>query len=185
MSETATQLHIAITPCESSQITGYGYDADSQTLAIQFPGRGATPGSVYHYANVPAEVFEALHASDSKGKFFGSNIRSVYPYEKQPNSEGIVFGLPQSQEPKYTTSTKDGRLTNRSTGKPIPDDEPVFILRAQDVLALHAMRAYLLIVEDQTHASVVEARIRDFELFAAKHPERVKAPDSFPLPATA
>lgn len=175
---TTTAPAITITPCVSSQINGFGYDPGSRTLAVQFPGRGATPGSIYHYANVPAEVFAEFQASDSKGKFFGSRIRSVYEYVKQPDANGIVFGLPQAQEPKYTTGTKDGRITNRATGKPIPDDEPVFILRAKDVNALPALRGYILMLENIGHIAAVDKRIAAFEAFAAAHPERMTTPDT-------
>lgn len=169
---------IAITPCESSQVAGFGYDAETQTLAVQFPGRGATPGSVYHYGAVPPEVFAEFQSSESKGKFFGSKIRGHFGYEKQPDETGTVHGLSQAQEPKYTTATKDGRIVNRATGKPIPDDEPIFILRAKDPLASIALHAYLFHVEDPEHAAAVQKRIDAFDDFAEAHPERMKQPDT-------
>ncbi|MCQ9378838.1 KTSC domain-containing protein [Methyloversatilis sp. XJ19-49] len=169
---------IEMIPCDSSQIEAFGYDAESQILAIRFPGRGATPGSVYHYADVPANVFEAMSGAESKGKFFGGQIRGHYAYEKQPDANGVVFGLTTKQEPKYTTATKDGRLVNRATGKAIPDDEPVFVLRAQDALALPALEAYAALVSDHTHAHAVEQRIDAFIKFADAHPERTKLPDT-------
>ena len=172
---------IEMIPCDSSQIEAFGYDADTQTLAIRFPGRGATPGSVYHYAEVPQHVFDAMNGAESKGKFFGSQIRGHFEYEKQPDANGIVFGLTTAQEPKYTVSQKDGRLVNRATGKPIPDDEPVFVLRAQDVKAIYALQAYLSHVAgsgDIRHVSVVNARIANFIDFANAHPERMKTPDT-------
>lgn len=173
-----TATLIAITPCESSQVSGFGYDADTQTLAVQFPGRGATPGSIYHYSAVPPEVFADFQASESKGKFFGSKIRGHFSYEKQPDETGTVHGLSQAQEPKYTTATKDGRIVNRATGKPIPDDEPVFILRAKDYLAVAALQAYLDQIEDPEHAAAVQKRIEAFEDFADENPARMKQPDT-------
>lgn len=169
---------ITITHCESSQVAGFGYDEETRTLAVQFPGRGATPGSIYHYSDVPPEVFAEFQASESKGKFFGSKVRGHFSYEKQPDANGTVFGLTQAQEPKYTTATKDGRIVNRATGKPIPDDEPVFILRAKDVNAIHALQAYLDTLEDEQHAAEVEARMDAFEAFAASNPERMALPDT-------
>ncbi|WP_430434776.1 KTSC domain-containing protein [Methyloversatilis sp.] len=172
---------IEMIECASSQIEAFGYDAETQTLAIRFPGRGATPGSVYHYADVPAHVFERMSAAESKGKFFGSQIRGHYAYEKQPDANGVVFGLTRAQCPKYTISQKDGRLVNRATGKPIPDDEPVFVLRAQDVLAIHALQDYQSRVYasgDFGQAGAVSLRIADFIDFANAHPERMKSPDT-------
>lgn len=176
---------ITLTPCESSQISAFGYDAATQTLAVQFPGRGATPGSIYHYASVPAKVFTDMQSSDSKGKFFGSTIRGRFDFEKQPDpATGIAFGLKTAQEPKYTTGTKDGRLVNRETGKPIPDDEPVFVLRAQDIHAVQLLYSYLSMVNEPDQAISVSRRITDFMDFARNNPGRMKEPDALSLDAS-
>lgn len=169
---------ITYVPCVSSQIASYGYDAGTQTLGVKF----INTTSAYHYFDVEPEVYAAMQAADSVGKFFGAKIRNKFAFEKQPDeATGIVFGLLQQQESKYTSSSKDGRLVNRETGKPIPDDEPVFILRAQDVHALGAMRCYASLVAeiDQFHA--VTERIKDFEAFAKANPSRMKEPDAITL----
>lgn len=174
-----TALVIALTACASSQISGHGYDAESKTLALSFPGRAATPDVVYHYFDFPAEQYEQFLAAESKGKFFGAHIKGKFAYEKQPDADGIAFGLPTAQEPKYTVGARDGRIVNRATGKPIPDDEPVFILRAKDVNATAALAAYLeAVFNDTEHAEAVQARIDAFDAFAAAHPERMKQPDT-------
>ena len=72
---------------------------------------------------------------------------------------------------------------NSRTGKPIPDDEPVFVLRAQDLHALHAMRHYLVFCTEPDQVAAVNRRIADFEAFAVAHPERMKEPDEAPLSA--
>jgi hypothetical protein len=41
-----------------------------------------------------------------------------------------------NQERKY--DAVDGKIVNRATGKPIPDDEPIVIFRAKDKLAVLA-----------------------------------------------
>lgn len=169
---------IPMIECESSQIAAFGYDATSQTLAVRFPGRGVKPGDVYHYAGVPAEVFADMQAAESKGKFFGSHIRGRFDYTKQAGADGVVFGLQQAQEPKFTTSSKDGRIVNRETGKPIPDDEPVFVLRAQDVHALHALRTYAAQLGGAPHLDAVIQRVLAFEAFATANPGRMKLPDT-------
>jgi hypothetical protein len=81
------------------------------------------------------------------------------------------------QEPKYTTNA-DGRIVNRASGNPIPDDEPVFILRAKDANAIKALRSYHMNCHNFAHRKIVAGRIADFERFAAEHPERMKEPDS-------
>lgn len=164
--------------CQSSQVKAFGYDPESRTLAVQFISNDAT----YHYSEVPAEVFAAMKAAPSVGAFFGKAIRNQYVCAKQPDAKtGTVFGLLEKQEPKYTSSSKTGRLCNRQTGKPIPDDEPVFILRAQDMHALHALRHYLVFCAEPDHQEAVQKRIADFEAFAAAHPERMKEPDDISL----
>ena len=73
--------NITLVPCKSSQIAATGYDAESQTLAIQFKGKDG-PGNVYHYSDVPPEVAAEFEKAESKGKFFGSRIKGWFAYEK-------------------------------------------------------------------------------------------------------
>lgn len=91
-----------------------------------------------------------------------------------------------NQEPKY--EIKEGKLVNRQSGVAIPDDEPVFILRAQDKHAAEAIEAYYEIlaeaeagegetITDET-LEAVDARVVQFEKFAIKHPSRMKEPDT-------
>lgn len=92
------------------------------------------------------------------------------------------------QDPKYDAFAYDvahgealsGRLVNRASGQVIPDDEPVFILRARDVHAFELLRCYLGMVDDgqAAHRDAVRARIKDFQMFALDYPERMKRPDS-------
>ena len=81
-----------------------------------------------------------------------------------------------SQEPKY--GIRDGRIVNRHSGEPIPDDEPIFIFRAKDRLAVRTLTAYFSAIEDPEHARAVVARLEDFKRFAKEHPERMKDADT-------
>ena len=81
-----------------------------------------------------------------------------------------------SQEPKY--GIRDGRIINRQTGEPIPDDEPIFVFRAKDRLTVRILTAYFSAIEDPEHARAVAARLEDFKRFAREHPERTKDPDT-------
>jgi hypothetical protein len=88
-------------------------------------------------------------------------------------------GLPVSQEPKYTVL--GGRLINRATGKPIPDDEPVFVLRAKDRNAVHMIMHYRsMCLGNVEHYHAVDARVGHFLRFAEQHPLRMKSPDTSP-----
>lgn len=77
---------IEINPChvESKNIHGYGYDEQSKTLAIQFKN-SAGPAAVWHYANVTPEMFAALKAAESVGKWFHTTLRGqeMYPGTKR------------------------------------------------------------------------------------------------------
>lgn len=81
------------------------------------------------------------------------------------------------QEPKYGVNA-DGRLYNRETGNVIPDDEPVFILRARDVHAATALQHYMDACLVDGHKSVVRKRISHFVDFAISHPDRMREPGS-------
>lgn len=180
---TATNVRIVYAPCESSQIHSWGYDPGTRTLGAKFHAKGKNmaepaPPTEYHYFGVPQETADAFAAAESKGSAFAKLIRGAFAYEKQPDAAGIVFGLSQRQEPKYTTSSQNGRIVNRSTGVAIPDDEPVIIFRAQDRNAADAISAYLCVCKDPDHRAVVKSRLLDFNAFAAAHPERMKEPDS-------
>lgn len=80
------------------------------------------------------------------------------------------------QEPKYDAI--DGKIVNRATGAAIPDDEPIFILRAKDINAMSTLRHYLNFHWDVGHRQAVARRIEEFERFAGAHPERMKTPDT-------
>lgn len=61
----------------SDSIRSVGYDADSQTLEIEF-----NHGGVYQYSGVSQSVYDEMMAAESKGKYFHSNINKAYPFSK-------------------------------------------------------------------------------------------------------
>ena len=107
-----------------------------------------------------------------------------------------------TQEPKYRIETRiiipegvtvtgksgeeadidcEARLVNRQSGEPIPDDEPIFILRARDVHAVKVLKAYyreLPFSAKGDHATAVKLRIEQFQDFAGANPARMKEPDT-------
>jgi KTSC domain-containing protein len=64
-------------PVSSSLIAAIGYDEDCEMLEVEFAS-----GALYRYHGIPAEVFDALYAARSKGKFFNEHIRDAYPWEQ-------------------------------------------------------------------------------------------------------
>lgn len=69
---------IKLCPCVSSQISGFGYDSGSQTLAVKFKH-----GGLYHYTGVPADVFSKMQEAESVGSFLHREIKTKFPYKKQ------------------------------------------------------------------------------------------------------
>ena len=64
-------------PVTSTDIRAIGYDADSQTLEIEF-----NSGGVYRYSGVPSGEHDGIMAAASHGKYFHANIKNRYPFEK-------------------------------------------------------------------------------------------------------
>lgn len=64
----------------SSNIRAIGYDAASQTLAVEFAA------GLYTYSGVPAEIDRALRAAEaageSLGRYFAAHIRNRFPSTK-------------------------------------------------------------------------------------------------------
>jgi hypothetical protein len=61
----------------SSNLSSVGYDAESQTLEIEFHN-----GGVYQYAGVPEEVYEGLLSADSQGKYFSRQHQEQLPIQQ-------------------------------------------------------------------------------------------------------
>lgn len=64
-------------PVNSSNIAAVGYDADNQTVFVQFLN-----GSTYVYKGVPEHEFENLRTAPSVGSYLNRNFKNVYPYER-------------------------------------------------------------------------------------------------------
>lgn len=59
-----------LTPCNSSAIAAHGFDPATQTLFLKF-----TSGSTYSYPEVSNDLYAALQAAESVGRFYGANIK--------------------------------------------------------------------------------------------------------------
>lgn len=81
------------------------------------------------------------------------------------------------QEPKYRI-TNHGQLVNRQSSEAIPDDEPVFVLRAKDRHAAKLLGIYQGMVLDPTHRQAISLRATQFADWALAHPNRMKEPDT-------
>ena len=59
---------------ESSLIDQIGYDAETETMAVQMQNSS----DVYIYQDVPQSVFNEFLSAPSKGRYFVENIKGQY-----------------------------------------------------------------------------------------------------------
>ena len=59
----------------SSSIKEYGYDKDTNTLAIRFH-----TGRLYYYHKVPEKVYNMMRAADSAGQYVNNHVKGVFKY---------------------------------------------------------------------------------------------------------
>lgn len=74
--------------------------------------------------------------------------------------------LTTEQNPKYDVSP-EGKIVVRSTGEVVPDDEPIFILRAKEPMSTAAISAYALEVPSGVVGEIKE-RLVAFEAYRKK-----------------
>ena len=77
MATTETARSIPLTPVQSSNLAAIGYDAEARELRVQFQS-----GHIYSYVEVPPETWAQFQAAESKGRFYGAEIKGKYPTEK-------------------------------------------------------------------------------------------------------
>lgn len=61
----------------SSNIASVGYDAETQTMEVEF-----TNGNVYQYFDVPQPVYEELVEAESAGRFLNAQVKGVYRFAR-------------------------------------------------------------------------------------------------------
>jgi hypothetical protein len=86
------------------------------------------------------------------------------------------WGVRFKQEPKYRVNMQ-GRLVNRETGTPIPDEEPVVTFRAKDMLLPAVLNYYAQLLPPGEHRDSIEAQCRAVEAFQQDHRAIVRIPD--------
>lgn len=122
-----------------------------------------------HIERVDGEVVAVMFIQDAK---YGVLIE-VFDAGRNRLRNEPAAGMPLPRR---------AHLANLTTGMPIPRDEPVFILRGQDKLALAAIETYCRSVTD--NSTTVNERsgptahdaFMKFQRFAQEHPDRMKMP---------
>lgn len=69
-------------PVTSSNLRAVGYDPASRCLECEF-----SSGSVYRYADVPAEVYAELLKAESKGRFLNARVKNRYEFILLPTTK--------------------------------------------------------------------------------------------------
>jgi hypothetical protein len=73
----AQQGAIERQPVQSTVLAAVGYNPAKRFLEIEFHS-----GAIYRYLEVPEEIHRRLLAAESKGHFFGANIRDKFRSER-------------------------------------------------------------------------------------------------------
>lgn len=62
---------------ESSNIAGFGYEAKTEVLTVEF-----NKGGRYNYFDVPEQIFEGMKAASSKGQYLAQEIKGKFRYAR-------------------------------------------------------------------------------------------------------
>jgi KTSC domain len=62
---------------KSTTLITFAYDVDSQLLQLEFRDR-----AIYHYFDVPADVYQGLAGASSKGSYFNRAIRGQFAFAR-------------------------------------------------------------------------------------------------------
>lgn len=72
------------------------------------------------------------------------------------------------------------KIIKTSNGEVVPEDEPLFLMRARDHIALPLLEVYEILSRmdgcTDYHLTGVNERINAFATFYGQHPERMKQP---------
>ena len=74
----AWAVDIEMQTVESSFLQKVGYDAATQSLAVQM----VASSDIYTYLNVPQSVYDGLMAAESKGAYYVRNIKGQFETDK-------------------------------------------------------------------------------------------------------
>lgn len=111
-------------------------------------------------------------------KVAGQQLTNTRTFPSINLSEGMNVILFRDIDGKFATTT-NGAIVKKSNGEVLPDDEPLWLFRARDVLALKYLQMYT--AECQTlgldwQVNKAEDILQAFKDFATEHPERMKQP---------
>lgn len=118
-----------------------------------------------------------------RGKFTTMAVQMSIQEDERVN--GVVQAssvdmstIANKSDGKY--EARDGQIVKKTTGEPIPEDEPIFILRGRDRLALLVIASYLNFALDDKctgyHIQGIAKALTAFAKFQEEHKDRMKQP---------
>lgn len=110
----------------------------------------------------PAEAFEGGYA-----------LADDQMEDPTPQDNQTIFA---TQDPKYVIISN--RLCVAATLEPIPEDEPLFIMRGKDRHAYATLDYYKGRCLDENHVATVDLRMLEFGEFHENNPGRMNEPDT-------
>ena len=72
-------IDIPLVPVTSSNVAALGYDDPSRTLAVKF-----NSGSLYHYMDVPPELYAEAMKAKSIGSFLSERVSRKFAFHGFP-----------------------------------------------------------------------------------------------------
>ena len=81
-------------------------------------------------------------------------------------------------EPKYAVDTYSRKIVNRQSNRPLHDQEPVVVFRAQDARLPAVLATYLLDCTDRHHRLAIALRLVQVLEWQVLNPDKVKEPDT-------
>lgn len=85
---------------DSTHIAAVGYDLGAQTLEVEF-----ATGQVYHYFEVPHNIYEGMLKAKSAGTYFYAYINKQYRYreikDQQPIDQTLAFATGNAKKFEY------------------------------------------------------------------------------------
>jgi hypothetical protein len=122
-----------------------------------------------------------IKESDAKAAILRLEAEGIVRITPEWDVEAAATNPPQPQRSIDGKFSTDGtRIFNTVSGETIPDDEPLFLLRGRDAVALRAITAYLNECEEygcnDLHLAGIQQARQKFTEFAINHPQRMKQP---------
>lgn len=154
--------------------------------------RELTPGSKERGKRTREKVVQYRYRA------VGKNGEILFGGEAHPDKSKVQRALDGSfgaliDENSIPVNDLTERVLSKYRVEGIPEDEPVFVIRAQDKVAVAAIQSYIGEAQDAYDADANEYPFEDgddhpfiqsvqeveeeFKVFAAEHPDRMKYPD--------